>query len=81
MMQNSGIMNDSKDVNLHDDDYSLLRERVCSFVSRHPEGVNMNDLETEFNESRFRLGYILSRLLSESRITRTYNRLYPVSKD
>jgi hypothetical protein len=55
----------------------ILRDRISRYITLHPHGVCMNELETIFGESRMRLGYILNKLNEESRIRKTSNVYFP----
>ena len=57
----------------------LLRDRVFRFIQLHPAGIEITALETEFHESRVRLGYIINKMIEEGRITRTCSFLYPAT--
>ena len=55
----------------------ILRDRISRYITLHPDGVSMNELETIFGESRMRLGYILNKLHEDSRIRKSSSVFFP----
>jgi uncharacterized protein YoxC len=54
-----------------------LDEKVLDFISKHPDGVKVSDMEVPLGETRMRIGYAGKQLLDEGKVRKVDNLYFP----
>jgi len=55
-----------------------MEERVLEFIERHPEGVEVGDMEEPLGVPRMRLGKVAKRLLEKGKVRKEGNIYFPL---
>lgn len=55
-----------------------LEEKVLLFISRHPKGVKVAEMEEPMGETRMKLGFIAKKLLDEGKVQKMDNVYFPI---
>jgi len=57
-----------------------LEEKIIDFISNHPKGVKISEMEKPLGETRMKLGFIAKKLLEESKVQKVDNVYFPLKK-
>ncbi|MEK7719689.1 MAG: hypothetical protein AAB347_08790 [Bacteroidota bacterium] len=55
-----------------------LDEKVMDYISKHPNGVKISEMEGPLGETRMKLGYIAKALLDERKVQKVDNVYFPL---
>ena len=55
-----------------------LEEKIIDYISKHPKGVKISEMEKPLGETRMKLGYIAKSLLDSGKVRKVNNIYFPV---
>ena len=55
-----------------------LEEKVLDYISKHPMGVKISEMEEPLGETRMKLGFIAKALLEEGKVQKMDNVYFPI---
>ena len=55
-----------------------LEEKVLDYISKHPLGVKISEMEQPLGETRMKLGFIAKALLDEGKVQKMDNVYFPI---
>ena len=57
---------------------ATLEEKVLNYISMHPKGVKIAEMEVPLGETRMKLGYVAKNLLDEGKVQKVENVYFPL---
>jgi len=57
-----------------------LEEKILNYVTKHPKGVKISEMEKPLGETRMKLGYIAKNLLDAGKVQKVDNIYFPLKK-
>ena len=55
-----------------------LEEKVLFYISKHPKGVKISEMENPLGETRMKIGYVAKNLLDEGKVQKIDNIYFPL---
>ncbi len=55
-----------------------LEDKIVDFISKHPKGVRISEMEKPLGETRMKLGYIAKKLLDSGKVQKIDNIYFPI---
>jgi hypothetical protein len=57
-----------------------LEEKVLDYISKHPDGVKIMDMEEPLGERRMKIGFVTKNLFDEGKVQKRESIYFPTRK-